>query len=128
MINDLKIFTKLYDLILWIYPMVNKFPKSQRFVLGQRVENSALELLRLTIKANVAREKKPILNELSAELDQFRILIRLSKDLKFMSISQYAYASGLINETGKMLGGWMKSQGANSISHIASCESQMARR
>ncbi len=109
MISDLKIFTKLYDLILWIYPMVNKFPKAQRFVLGQRIENSVLELLRLTIKANAAREKKPILNELSVELDQFRILIRLSKDLKFMSIGQYGYAGALINETGKMLGGWIKS-------------------
>jgi hypothetical protein len=109
MLNDLKIFQKIYDLILWIYPMVNKFPKAQRFVLGQRIENSVLELLRLTIKANAARQKRPILEEFSVELDQFRILVRLSKDLKFMSVSQYAYASGLINETGKMLGGWIKS-------------------
>ena len=109
MIKDLKIFQKLYDVILWIYPMVNKFPKSQRFVLGQRIENSALELLRLVIKANAAREKKPILKEFSVELDQFRILMRLSKDLKFMSIGQYEYVSKLINETGRMLGGWIKS-------------------
>ncbi len=109
MIKDLKIFQKLYDVILWIYPMVNKFPKSQRFVLGQRIENSVLELLRLVIKANAAREKKPILKEFSVELDQFRILMRLSKDLKFMSIGQYEYVSKLINETGRMLGGWIKS-------------------
>lgn len=89
--------------------MVNKFPKSQRFVLGQRIENSVLELLRLVIKANAAREKKPILKEFSVELDQFRILMRLSKDLKFMSIGQYEYVSKLINETGRMLGGWIKS-------------------
>jgi hypothetical protein len=109
MLSELKIFTKLYDLILWLYPMVNKFPKVQRFVLGQRIENSALELLRLMIKANTSRNKGPILEEFSVELDQLRILIRLSKDLKFMSINQYAYASGLINEIGKMLGGWIKS-------------------
>ena len=109
MLSDLKLFTKLYDLILWIYPMVNKFPKAQRFVLGQRIENSVLELLRLTIRANASRHKGPILEEFSVELDQFRILIRLSKDLKFMSINQYAYVSSLINEIGKMLGGWIKS-------------------
>lgn len=109
MLNDLKIFTKLYDLILWLYPMVNKFPKAQRFVLGQRIENNALELLRLTIKANSSRYKCPILEEFSVELDQLRILIRLSKDFKFMSVNQYGYASGLINEIGKMLGGWIKS-------------------
>lgn len=89
--------------------MVNKFPKAQRFVLGQRIENSALELLRLVIKANTARDKKPLLKELSVELDQFRILIRVSKDLKFMSIDQYEYICKMINEAGKMLGGWIKS-------------------
>ena len=109
MLSDLKIFQKIYDIILWLYPMVNKFPKAQRFVLGQRIENSALELLRLMIKANAARQKRPILEEFSVELDQLRILIRLSKDLKFMSIGQYGYAGALINETGKMLGGWIKS-------------------
>jgi len=45
MYKNLAIFEKTYDLILWIYPTVNKFPKSQRFVLGQHIENTVLELL-----------------------------------------------------------------------------------
>jgi len=42
-------------------------------------------------------------------LDKLRILIRLSKDFKFISIRQYEFVSGEINEVGKMLGGWIKS-------------------
>lgn len=52
MLQDLVIFQKVYDLILWMYPTVNKFPKSQRFVLGQRIENTILKLLEGIIKAN----------------------------------------------------------------------------
>ena len=57
MINNLAIFEKTYELILWLYQTVNKFPKSQRFVLGQRVENAALEFLEKIIAANQSRQK-----------------------------------------------------------------------
>jgi len=45
MLSNLAILEKTYELILWLYPAVNKFPKSQRFVLGQRMENAAIEIL-----------------------------------------------------------------------------------
>jgi hypothetical protein len=41
-------------------------------------------------------------------LDKLRIVIRLTKDLKFISIRQYQFAAEKINEIGKMLGGWIK--------------------
>jgi len=58
MFQDLVIFQKVYDLILWLYPAVNKFPKSQRFVLGQQIENTVLEILKGIIQANQERVKK----------------------------------------------------------------------
>ena len=45
MLEQLTIFEKTYQLILWLYPAVRKFPKAQRFVLGQQIENTALETL-----------------------------------------------------------------------------------
>ena len=109
MFQNLKIFEKIYELILWLYPRINKFPKSQRFVLGQRIENSVLAILEGIITANHERHKHPILKKISVELDKLRILIRLSKDLKFISVRQYGFAAKKINEVGKMLGGWIKS-------------------
>ena len=40
--------------------------------------------------------------------DKLRIFFRLSKDLQFISFDQYEYGSNLINEIGRMLGGWYK--------------------
>ena len=45
---------------------------------------------------------------MSDELDKLRIPIRLTKDLHFMSITQYQHAAEKINEIGKILYGWMK--------------------
>lgn len=109
MFQNLAIFEKTYELILWLYPTVNKFPKSQRFVLGQQIENTILEILKGIIEANQERNKLAYLKKISVELDKLRILVRLSKDLRFISIRQYSFAAEKINEIGKMLGGWIKS-------------------
>ncbi len=109
MFQNLAIFEKTYELILWLYPTVNKFPKSQRFVLGQHIENAILKILQEIIQTNQEINKVIYLKQISVDLDKLRILIRLSKDLKFISVKQYQFAAEKVNEIGKMLGGWIKS-------------------
>ena len=109
MLEQLTIFEKTYQLILWLYPAVRKFPKAQRFVLGQQIENTALDILRGIIRANAERDKLPLLKNVSVDLDTLRILLRLSKDLEFLSVRQYGFAAERVNEVGKLLGGWIKS-------------------
>ena len=109
MLDQLTIFEKTYELIRWLYPAVRKFPKAQRFVLGQQIENTALDILRGIIRANAEREKLPYLKRISVDLDTLRILLRLSKDLELISVRQYGFSAEKVNEVGKLLGGWMRS-------------------
>jgi hypothetical protein len=106
MLDDLIIYQKTYDFILWLHPVVNKFPKSQRFVLGQRIENKTLDLIHSMIVGNALRDKSATLQQASVELDELRILIRLSKDLHFVNVKQYGVAAEKINEMGRLLSGW----------------------
>jgi hypothetical protein len=107
MLDDLVIYQKTYDFMLWLHPVVNKFPQSQRFVLGQRIELKILDIIHSMIVANVLRDKSVILRQASTELDELRILIRLSKDLRFVNIKQYGVAAEKMNEIGRLLSGWM---------------------
>lgn len=52
--KDFIIYTKMLEVVLWLFEKINTFPKKQRFVLGQQIENSALTCLRLIIEANNA--------------------------------------------------------------------------
>lgn len=108
MLTELKILEKQYEMILWMFPLINGFPTKQRFVLGQQMQNSLLEILKKIIEANQDRNKLPILKQMSVELDKFRYLFRLAKDFKFISIRQYGFGADKINEIGRMLGGWLK--------------------
>jgi four helix bundle protein len=107
MIEDLIIYQKTYDFMLWLHPVVNKFPKSERFVLGQQIENKTIDFIRLMIIANTEREKSSVLQRSSVELDELRILIRLAKDLHFINIKQYGVAAEKLNEIGRLLSGWI---------------------
>ncbi|MFA6518618.1 MAG: diversity-generating retroelement protein Avd [Candidatus Shapirobacteria bacterium] len=106
--EKLIIFQKIYDFLLWLYPLINRIPKSHRLVLGKHLEELGLKILLSSVQANKIRDntRKVIQLQMSDQLDELRILIRLTKDLHFMSIIQYKHAAEKINEIGKILYGW----------------------
>ena len=108
--DQLLIFQKIYELVLWLYPVINRIPKSHRLVLGRHLEEVGILLLILVINANKKNGKERIVlqDKMSDGLDCLRILVRLLKDLKIISIKQYALGSEKNNEIGRMLNGWMK--------------------
>ena len=110
MCHKLLIFQKSYDLLLWLFPVINRIPKSHRQVLGKLLEEHGLSLLLLIIKANQSQgeSRSNLQLSISSDLDSLRILLRLTKDLKFMSIKQYAMGTEKINEIARMLNAWMK--------------------
>jgi hypothetical protein len=51
------------------------------------------------------------LRQADVELAMLRYKVRLSRDLKVMDFSGYEHASRLIDEVGRLLGGWKKRHG-----------------
>ena len=110
MLNDLIIYQKLYDTILYIFPILNRFPKNQRFVLAQQIQNTLLNAAQLIVEANLRRNKNETLFQLDVELSQARLLIRLAHDLNLLSHRQYGQMAERLSEVGRLLGGWRKQQ------------------
>lgn len=111
MLKNFKIYTKMMVITLWLFPKVIAFPKKQRFVLGQQIENSTLTILRLIIQANnapVPQAKLAYLDSLNTELEILRSLLRVAYELKFMTAPSLGYITAQIDEVGRMYGGWAK--------------------
>ena len=108
--NQLIIFTRIYDLTLWMMNHTSKFPKSSRFSISVKIESNMLELLGTILMANRRRNKTTYLEKADEILEQLRILVRLSKDMEFLNIKSYGFAARNLDEIGRLLGGWMKQQ------------------
>jgi len=111
MLQNFKIYTKMMEVLLWLFPKVNTFPKKQRFILGQQIENTGLEILRLIIQANNEKDadrKLKYLEKMNTELEILRSLLQISQEIRFMNAKSLGYIIGQIDEVGRMIGGWAK--------------------
>ena len=106
--DNLIIRKKLEDAIEYAYCVFRHFPKSERFTLVADMKRSLVKMLELIIRANKSRNKFPILMDLDTELEVFRSLVRLSFQLKFISMKKYEVLSRMIDEVGRLLGGWIR--------------------
>lgn len=108
--SKLEIQQRVYDMILYAYPALDQFPKSQKFSLAQDIKRSLDSILRLVIAANKKYTKKTTLQELDIEIAALKVYIRMATDLKYLSFKKYDYWSGMLVEIGKMVGSWIRSQ------------------
>jgi four helix bundle protein len=103
------IFARSHDLLIWLLQHTAKFPKSERFRMARRVEDSAFAFYDLIARATKTRDKRRTLLEADLELDRLRLNVRLCVELKLLTPAQYEHAAGILVEMGKLLGGWLKS-------------------
>ena len=101
------IIVKTYNLTKWYIEKLSRLPRNHRFTLGEKIQQSLLDLLMLLSDAIYSKNKKPILQEANKELEKLRILSRLMKDLNLLPRDSYRFVSSSIDEIGKMLGGWV---------------------
>lgn len=104
------IFTRTYDFLTWLLPLSEKFPRSQRFVVTQRLQQAALDFQETIIEANAMRgaSRAQKLSVADAELRKVRLYLRLSEKWGWISVGQYRHASQMVAGIGKLLGGWLK--------------------
>lgn len=109
--KKLVLYQKYYDFMLYIFPVIDKFPKREKFALCSEMKNVVLKLNSLIIRTNKSRKKKQGAYEIDICLEELRMLIRFSHDRKFLSRKSYEFSSKLLLEIGKILGGWIKQMG-----------------
>jgi four helix bundle protein len=101
------IFSRTYDLLLWLLPVTARFPRQQRFVLAEAVQRAALGFQESIIEAGQTRQAAA-LQEADTRLAALRVYLRLSHDLRLLSGGQYEHVARMVDEIGRLLGGWKK--------------------
>ncbi len=102
------VLEKTYQFLLWLVPTVDKFPRAQKFLLGDRIQSSALDVLEGLVEAAYTKSRGPILARVNLGLEKLRFLFRLAKDLRYLDLRRYEFAARALEEIGRMVGGWKK--------------------
>jgi tripartite-type tricarboxylate transporter receptor subunit TctC len=72
----------MYRFILWLVPTVEKFPRSQKVLLGDRIQATALHVLESLIEATYTRRRERLLVEANLGAEKLRFLFRLATELR----------------------------------------------
>lgn len=107
--DDLPVIKKAYDLALYLIPLIGRMPRAHKFTLGDRIADHAYELLEMLTTARYQRNKAQTLVGANLLLERLRLLLRLAKDVKAISVKAYGHSTGIADEVGAMLGGWLRS-------------------
>ena len=102
------IFTKTFMLMVWLLNHTGRFPKSERFRLAKRIDDSLFDFNESLLSLVYCPNKLELFYRADVDLARLRTYVRLSQEIGLTSVRQYEYFSGVITEIGKLLGGWKK--------------------
>jgi hypothetical protein len=116
-----------------LVPTVEKFPRARKFLLGDRIQSIALDILEELVEATrpaengfgrvdrndepngtatYTRNRVPALRAVNLKLEKLRLLFRLATDLQILDLRRYEHAARNIDEIGRLVGGWLKASHA----------------
>lgn len=103
-----------HDLIVWIVPKLDHFPRGRRYTLGSQIENLMLELLERLMAAAYAKpaDKARHLEAANLKLDVLRHLWRLALELRVVNVRAHRFGAEMMVSLGNQIGGWKKSSPA----------------
>lgn len=105
------ILNRLEILYLEVIPAIRKFPKDQKFTLGENIDKAFLGVVREFYSASYDKQyRKNALIQMRRQLHEVVFLIRVSHKLSFLSKGLYEKFSKELVEIGKIVSSWIKNE------------------
>ncbi len=110
MAEDMIILTRVFDLLAWLLPKGERFPRAYRHTVTQRLMDAALDLqdCLFVAQSRQGAARRDSLADADAALSRLRLYLRLAHHWHWLSDDQYGHVSGMVAEIGRMLGGWIR--------------------
>jgi len=110
MADDMVIMTRTFELLNWLLPRAETFPRGYRYTLTRRIVNRTLDLNEQLIAAQSARgaARGVALQHADDYLQALRLYLRLIHRWRWINDGQYRHVSRMVAEIGRLLGGWRK--------------------
>lgn len=110
MAEEMIILTRTFDLLTWLLPKSERFPKVYRYTVTQRMMDAALDFQEALFDAQSqgGTTRKKHLRAADAHLNKLRLYLRLAHHWGWFNDGQYRHVSLMVAEVGRLLGGWLQ--------------------
>lgn len=105
---------KIEDMMEYAYPVLQQFPKSEKFAMAADMKLVMDVMLEKAVEAQKKYFKKTTLQELDVANTKLQHYLRVAFRLRFISMHKYEVWSKQLVEIGKLLGSWLNTVKANS--------------
>lgn len=107
---DIPVTIKLFSLYESTHKLIFKFPKHERYSLGEKMEKTILDGIELYILASTSSkfEKEKILLKANCKIELLKILFRITLNCGIIDSKTYLEHESSLQEAGKMTQGWIK--------------------
>ena len=111
--EDLVVWQKAYELAKQIYITTKDFPSDEKYGLISQIRRAAVSVPSNIVEGFARKGIKDSSNFYviaSASLEELKFQIKFSKDLGYLTDEHYKTLKEAMEEAGRLLGGWMRSQ------------------
>lgn len=128
-LNSSLLKSKISKMSVQLNIYLNHFPKHEKYALCNTIRNQAYNLLSIIVIIEKKYNKKTHLTDLDIACSDLKHMLKLSYDLGYFSfkdgkrenskqesIRKYKVVADMIDEIGRMIGGWIKNNNTLSSS------------
>jgi hypothetical protein len=110
MAEEMLILVRTLDLLDWLLPKAERFPRVYRQTVVRRMMDAALDLQEALYDAQSqgGSTRQRHLRAADAALNKLRLYLRLAHRWRWLNDGQYRHVSLMVAEVGRLLGGWLK--------------------
>jgi len=107
---DLPLIHKLIEAYKLWQEYLPHFPKTSRYTLGSKIDQLFIEMTELVYSASYMSGEKKLacVKKSSSKMDLLKFFLRISWEVKALDNKKYAKLSEILDEIGRMLGGWIR--------------------
>jgi len=107
--DNLPVYKTSYDLLLKIFIYFKDMNKEYKYTIGEKLKNETMELITNIYKANSVLKKENYIEKARENIEVIRLYIRLTKDLKQLSVVKFIEINENIEFISKQLSHWQNS-------------------
>lgn len=108
--TELPVYKLGYDLLIAVYERTKTFSREYKYTLGERLKNETTDMLINVYKSNKSKKETRLqyIDNARQNIEVVRLLLRICKDLKIMSIKGFVALNIQVEELSKQLAAWQK--------------------